>query len=168
MAAIGFYTINLAVRVIRWRTLLQDVKALSFSSVGTALLVGYAMNNILPARLGELFRANFAGLRYQAPRSAIAGSIIVERTLDGLIVVASLVLGRLFVSEQAVLSSLTGASLILFSTIFIILWILSTGVGWDLMAHFPPAIAKRLQRFRSGLRLYFYLKLAKPQKTHRI
>ena len=151
LTAMGFYAANMIVRVVRWRRLLWDVKALSFGSVGIALLVGYAMNNILPARLGELFRANFAGRRYRVSRSAIAGSIVVERVLDGLIVVGSLVIGRLFIREQAVLSSLTTVGGTLFSSIFIFLWVSSRGSKRNWLVRLPPAVTSRMQGFRKGL-----------------
>lgn len=149
--ALIFYSLNMAVRVVRWRILLQQVKALSVNAVGAALLIGYAMNNILPARLGELFRANFAGRRYHIPRSAVAASIFVERTLDGLIVVTSLLLGRLFVSNNTVLSNLTIASIFLFSSIFILLWLMSRGLGKSWLGRLPAVIANRIDGFRHGL-----------------
>ena len=149
--ALGFYASAFFVRVSRWRILLRDVKTLSFNSVGILLLVGYAANNILPARLGELFRADFAGRRYSLSRSAIIGSIFVERVLDGLVLVLCLVLGRLFISEQAVLSSLTAVSALLFTSIFIALWLLSRGSGLDWFACWSPAITSRIQSFRKGL-----------------
>jgi glycosyltransferase 2 family protein len=149
--ALGFYAADILVRVSRWRTLLWGVKTLSFWSVGIALIVGYASNNILPARLGELFRADFAGKRYQVSRSAIVGSIFVERVLDGLIVVLCLILGRLFVSEQPVLSSLTAVSALLFIGIFIVLWLIGRDSELNWLASLPPAIASRIDRFRQGL-----------------
>jgi uncharacterized protein (TIRG00374 family) len=150
--AMGFYTANLIVRVLRWRSLLWDIKALSFWSVGIVLVVGYAMNNILPARLGELFRANFAGRRYRVSCLAIAGSILVERVLDGLIVVLSLLLGRLFISQPTVLlSSLTTVGGTLFSGIFIILWISSRSSQSNWIVHLSPAVTSRIQGFRKGL-----------------
>jgi uncharacterized protein (TIRG00374 family) len=149
--ALGFYAADLLVRVSRWRMLLRDIKTLSFRSVGIALIVGYAANNILPARLGELFRADFAGRRYHLSRSAIVGSIFVERVLDGLIVVLCLVVGRLFVSEQTILNSLTAVSALLFTGIFLALWLLSKESGLDWFARLPPAITSRIQSFRQGL-----------------
>jgi hypothetical protein len=149
--ALGFYAADLLVRISRWRMLLRDVKTLSLRSVGIALIVGYSANNILPARLGELFRADFAGRRYRLSRSAIVGSIFVERVLDGLIVVFCLVVGRLFVSEQAVLNSLTAVSALLFISIFLALWLLSRESGLDWLTRLPPAINSRIQSFRQGL-----------------
>jgi glycosyltransferase 2 family protein len=151
LAAIGLYATNMFFRVVRWRILLSDIKALSFRSVGTALIIGYAMNNILPARLGELFRANFAGRRYQISRAAIAGSIVVERVMDGLIVVLSLLLGRLFVGEQALLTSLTIFGGTLFSSIFIVLWFSSRQSQRNWSIRLPVAITRRIQGFQQGL-----------------
>lgn len=149
--ALGFYVADLLLRISRWRILLRDIKVLSFCSVGIALLVGYAANNIMPARLGELFRADFAGRRYHASRSAIVGSIFVERVLDGLVVVLCLILGTLFVSEQAVLKSLAAVSALLFISIFIALWLLGRESELDWLARLPPAINSRIQSFRKGL-----------------
>ena len=151
ITAMGFYIANIIIRVVRWRSLLWDVKALSLGSVGIAMVVGYAMNNILPARLGELFRANFTGRRYRVSRSAVVGSIALERTLDGLIIVLSLVLGRVFIREQLVLSSLAIVGGTLFSGIFIVLWVLSRESKRNWFVRLPPAVTPRIQRFRDGL-----------------
>jgi glycosyltransferase 2 family protein len=149
--AMGVYGFSIAVRVVRWRKLLQDVKALSMRSVATALLIGYAMNNILPARLGELFRANFAGRRYHISRSSIAGSIVVERVLDGSIVVSSLLLGKLFIGDLAILNGLILISGTLFFSIFAILWFCSGKFDLKISSRLPEAIVSRLRQFRKGL-----------------
>ena len=39
--------------------LLSTVTPLAFGQVWRVLIVGYAVNNLLPARLGELFRADY-------------------------------------------------------------------------------------------------------------
>jgi uncharacterized membrane protein YbhN (UPF0104 family) len=87
LPAIASYWIAIAVRVVRWRMLLSSSKLLTFGQVGQALIVGYAVNNVLPARLGELFRADFLRRRFDVSRSAALGSIIVERLMDGMSVV---------------------------------------------------------------------------------
>ena len=57
------------------------------------MLVGYAVNIILPARLGELFRADYGCRLTHVARSAILGSIFIERLVDLLAVVIILSIG---------------------------------------------------------------------------
>jgi Predicted integral membrane protein len=64
VAAVALYWIALMLRSWRWRILLAPVRHLSFGQVFHGLLVGYAANYLLPARLGELVRADFLGRRY--------------------------------------------------------------------------------------------------------
>ncbi|MEB3356648.1 MAG: lysylphosphatidylglycerol synthase transmembrane domain-containing protein [Synechococcales bacterium] len=149
--AIALYGIDLSIRTRRWQQLLQAVKPLSFRATGMALLVGYAMNNLLPARLGELVRANFTGQRYQISRTAVIGSIAIERSLDGLIVVGCLILGRLFIARNAVLDRLTLAGVLLFVGIFVALWLTSRSSLPRLLNRIPRPIAARIQRFQEGL-----------------
>ncbi|NER80512.1 MAG: flippase-like domain-containing protein [Leptolyngbya sp. SIO1D8] len=151
LTAIAFYMVSLAVRVIRWRRLMWEMKPLSYPSVGLALLVGYAMNNLLPARLGELFRADFAGRRHGISRSAVIGSIAVERTIDGLVVVLSLVLGRLFIQNHALLNSLTVGGFILFASIFLMLLGISSNSRLSQLVWLPGPIINRIRGFQSGL-----------------
>jgi uncharacterized membrane protein YbhN (UPF0104 family) len=58
-AAIVAYAVNLSLRTRRWQIILRPVAAIPYRVVGRALLVGYGLNTIMPARLGKLFRAEF-------------------------------------------------------------------------------------------------------------
>lgn len=82
LAAVATYWIALALRSWRWGILLAPVRRLTFGQVFYGLLVGYAANNLLPARLGELVRADFVGRRYQTSRLSVVGTIVVERLFD--------------------------------------------------------------------------------------
>lgn len=96
IAAVGAYWLNLGVRVARWHLLLNAVTRLAMRDVATALVVGYALNNVLPARLGELYRADFLGRQYGVSRSSALGTIFVERLGDGLALVTMLIVALLF------------------------------------------------------------------------
>ena len=114
LVALVLYWSDIAVRIFRWRTLLSPIKRLSYHQVGRALIVGYAVNNVLPARLGEIFRADFVWRQYAVRRSSVLGSIVIERLLDGLTVVGLFGAGLLLattVSGQGVLitAAITGA-----------------------------------------------------------
>ncbi|MBU6447092.1 MAG: flippase-like domain-containing protein, partial [Verrucomicrobia bacterium] len=56
--AIALSAAALHLRAFRWQKLLLPFIPLTYWQVFKALLVGHAMNVVLPARLGELFRVN--------------------------------------------------------------------------------------------------------------
>ena len=96
------YAASIALRVLRWRLLLQEVvPVLSLSAVAETLLAGYAVNNVLPARLGELFRADYAKRRLGISRAGALGSIISERLLDGLMILTLLWIGLILIRSQS-------------------------------------------------------------------
>lgn len=79
-----------ALRAWRWQALFADSIRPSFSGSFLALMAGYLFNNILPARAGELVRVHVIGRREQLPRSAALGTVVVERTLELLVLLVLL------------------------------------------------------------------------------
>src|SRR5215472_1285900 len=77
-AAIVAYGVNLSLRTRRWQIILHPVAAIPYRIVGIALLVGYGSNTIMPARLGELFRAEFIKKRFGLSRIWALTSIVIE------------------------------------------------------------------------------------------
>ena len=51
--------------------------------------IGYLANNVLPARLGELVRSHALGEGEGISRTTVLGTVVVERIVDTVIVVAS-------------------------------------------------------------------------------
>jgi uncharacterized protein (TIRG00374 family) len=101
--AVGLLAMDVAFRGLRWRALLAPLAALPRLTVTGHLLVGYLANNALPARLGEVVRAFSLGDREGLSRSAIMGSVVVERLLDvGMLAIAVFV-GLAFVSSASIL-----------------------------------------------------------------
>lgn len=84
MVGIGF--VDLTVRGARWRLLLS--RAQGKGAKPTVFLmsrleaVGLAINNVLPARIGELARAFLAGRELGIPVATALSSVAVERALD--------------------------------------------------------------------------------------
>ena len=94
-AAVVAYAANLSLRTMRWQIILRPVAAIPYRVVANALLVGYGLNTIMPARLGELFRAEFFKKSFGLSRVWALTSIVIERLFDGLTVVACLGFGLL-------------------------------------------------------------------------
>lgn len=70
------------VRAWRWQSLLTPIKpAIRMLNLFSAVMVGYAANNIVP-RSGEVLRPYTLHRREQLPLSALIASVIVERFID--------------------------------------------------------------------------------------
>jgi len=79
-------TFSMVLRAIRWRILLEPVEPnTSFDSRFGAVCIGFAVNNLLPARLGEVTRALAISRTEPIPLSASVASLVVERILDGVV-----------------------------------------------------------------------------------
>lgn len=82
--------INIGVRAVRWRILLQPVASLSVASCASATAVGLLANNVLPARIGEFVRAYALARREPVATGTAFGSLFLERMLDGFALVGIL------------------------------------------------------------------------------
>ncbi len=70
-------------RAARWPLLFPD-SPLPFGSSYRVLVLGFFMNNILPARAGELVRAHLGSKVVGKPRTLVLATIASERLADGL------------------------------------------------------------------------------------
>jgi uncharacterized protein (TIRG00374 family) len=73
---------NLAIRAWRWQYLLEPLGTPTFSNAFRATAVGFAANNLLPARAGEVIRPYFLARREQMSATGAFATIILERLLD--------------------------------------------------------------------------------------
>jgi uncharacterized protein (TIRG00374 family) len=73
---------SLFIRAMRWRLFLSPIKLISTRSLFGATMIGAMGNNVLPARLGEVVRADAIGRKEQVSRSASFATIVVERMVD--------------------------------------------------------------------------------------
>ncbi len=73
------------VRAWRWPVFFQSSPP-SFSDSFRCLMVGFFMNNVLPARLGEFVRAHLGGRATNQSRSLVLATIAGERLADGLMI----------------------------------------------------------------------------------
>jgi uncharacterized membrane protein YbhN (UPF0104 family) len=94
-AAIVLYALAAVVRSERWQRLLEDEGATPRRADTYALTcVGYAGNNILPARAGDAIRVVLMAPRAHASRRTVIGTLLAERLLDvAVLVVLFVVVG---------------------------------------------------------------------------
>lgn len=179
LLAVAVATSGFLFRAIRWRVHLLPVAGeTALRPRFAATSMGFAANNLLPARVGEFVRA-FALSRITPVRPGAAfGGLVIERLLDGMVVVALLfvtmatpgfpALGRwggvdLHGAALLVAAVVTGATLVLW------LAVLSPerSLRWldrPLRAVLPVALAERttaaVRSFVQGLAVLGSLRLA--------
>jgi uncharacterized protein (TIRG00374 family) len=82
-ALVLLYT-GITIRAYRWHVLLRPVCDIPTREVFPITIIGYAANNVLPLRAGELVRAWTLEQRYGVRKTAALATIAVERLFDGL------------------------------------------------------------------------------------
>jgi uncharacterized protein (TIRG00374 family) len=81
--ALALLYTGIAIRAYRWHVLLRPVRDIPTREVFPVMIVGYAANNVLPLRAGELVRAWVLEQRYGVRKTAALATIAVERLCDG-------------------------------------------------------------------------------------
>jgi uncharacterized protein (TIRG00374 family) len=87
------YVVGHVVRGLRCRLLVRREATLRLVTASNIVVVGYASNNVFPARLGELVRAGMLAERTGIPMAQSFMITFIERVLDGLAILLLLVIG---------------------------------------------------------------------------
>ena len=103
--AAAFLATDLVLRALRWQRLLRPIATVRYTSMLGYLLVGYLANNILPARLGELVRSHYLGDREGISRASALGTVVVERVVDFVVVVAIAAAAILVLSVRGIVAN---------------------------------------------------------------
>ena len=150
------YWFELCLRISRWRFLLNYSGVnVSIKIVGVSYLAGFAANNILPAKLGELFRADLFGRITKTPRLKAFGTIILERLLDMIVILAMATWGILMlpsssdVDHLSRLISITGSIILAIIVVILVTMLTRDSWGSSLLNKFRG----RIQNLLDGLQL---------------
>ena len=146
-------TIDVGARGARWRALLVPIARLPYRRVLGYTYIGYLANNVLPARLGELYRSHALGDGEGISRTTVLGTVVVERVVDTIMVVAIAAVAVLVLSVRGVMTSA-----VLLGLAFVTLLVIALGLG--MAAHRLPGadrvaavIARRPKLLELGRRL---------------
>lgn len=158
LLALVIYFIGLWVRSYRWKILVNPVKVISNNRLFPILIIGYMANNILPLRMGDIYRAYVLGKKENISKSASLATIVVERLFDGLAMLVFLVIGllalqTLFTSWERTV--LLFSSVILFGMLVVLLLIIWFRSLAELIIHWftkwlPVGFSTKLQRWSSA------------------
>ena len=148
------YYATFPLRSWRWSRLLREGGAnISWDQLLKILFVGWFVNSIVPAKLGDLYRSYLVKRRFGVSLSRTVGVVVAERLLDLLVVFALLIVGGYIAFGRTILPDLrivylTGAGLAALLVAAVAgLYYVAPRLG-----RFFPAEARRIGRlFREGV-----------------
>jgi len=69
-------------KAVRWSILLRPTRDIPARDLVPAMMIGFAGNNVLPVRLGELLRVFALGKEQYISISTVFGTVVLERVFD--------------------------------------------------------------------------------------
>ena len=118
---IACYLVGHVVRGVRCRLLVSHESTISLTTATNVVVLGYGVNNIAPARLGELARAGMLSERTGLPFVQGLSVTIVERIMDGLVMLALLAATQWLLVAEAWVASLLNVAAVLFGVALVML-----------------------------------------------
>jgi uncharacterized protein (TIRG00374 family) len=137
--------------------LLAPIAPLPYRRVLGYTYIGYLANNVLPARLGELYRSHALGEGEDVSRTTVLGTVVVERVVDTVIVVGLAALAVVVLSARGIMTSavLLGAA---FVTLLVVGLVVAMALhrlpGADRVTAYAerwPRLVEAARRLREGL-----------------
>ncbi|HEX5371070.1 MAG TPA: lysylphosphatidylglycerol synthase transmembrane domain-containing protein [Dehalococcoidia bacterium] len=106
IASVPVFFFGFWFRTLRWRVLMRPVADVPTARLYPVVLIGLMINNITPARVGELVRAYLVGERESISKTTVLGTIAVDRVYDGLTLVAILGVTTMFTGANGTVKGL--------------------------------------------------------------
>ena len=146
---IGMYVFALIWRTIRWKVILTPLGNYKVLRLWPVVTVGYAANNVLPVRLGEIVRAYYLNIREGPSKTSGLATILVERVFDGLALLFLVAMVSLFIPVTGLFQDLGDQAhvnwLVLTLGLSVPFFALTTGL--IVMAVWPKVIEGVIARF---------------------
>lgn len=142
------------VRGVRWRRTLRHLHGnAGFGKFSLLVFFYNFVDNIVPAKLGDVYGAHLARINLGISRSAALGSIVFQRMIDAWIVavlaaVASFLVFSKSLPRSVMWALVFGVVLAVVVTIILVLFALLKKVPAEKI---PKALRSRLDAFRSGM-----------------
>lgn len=82
-------------KATRWAYLLQPIRSFTNKELFAPMIIGFAGNNVLPVRLGELLRIYLLAREFGISKTLILGTLILERVFDAICILVLLMVAML-------------------------------------------------------------------------
>lgn len=145
-------------RALRWKEIISPIKKdTSTRNLFASTMIGYGVNCVVP-RLGEVYRPSFLGKWEGISRSALFGTIVIERIIDLILLAVSVIIsgflyeGSLYNDIPFLKTALIIGTISTFIPIIIILLIIKYKEPFykiivNFVARFSIKFSQKLQHF---------------------
>ena len=96
---VTIYLSSFIFRAIRWKLMIKKDDNINFNNCFKAIVIGFAGNNFIPARGGELLRMEVFSRNTKLNRVTTISSVLIEKIIDGLVLVLFLQIVLAFNTE---------------------------------------------------------------------
>jgi uncharacterized protein (TIRG00374 family) len=153
-AAILVYYASFVVRGVRWQILLANAgEPRRASRLAPIILASFFVNCVVPAKMGDVYRAYLGRMRERIPGSKAFGTVVSERLLDLCVLMVLLLASGAYVfhkrSSATLVPYVVGGGLLCAVGIGIVV-LMRSGRGTRILRLLPEAIFHRYESFRSG------------------
>jgi glycosyltransferase 2 family protein len=144
----------MGVRAVRWHFLLRNAGEQCHAfSLFEIIYASFFVNCVIPAKMGDVYRAFLVRQREHVGASKALGTIIAERLLDLVVLMALLVIAGAITFHNRVPGTLVpyaiaGGLLSIFGITVVVL--MATGLGQRFIHRLPARVAARYENFRRG------------------
>jgi glycosyltransferase 2 family protein len=155
-----FFPVTIILRTVRWRFLVNQKNKTNFPTVLYALVFGFFANNVLPAKLGEVLRAEYLKRNTDNNRSFLLGTVLAERILDSILLLMFLIASIFFSKTilSIVSNNIWGILVIVLCLLLIVLFLINKKLQNIFIGIFPmkikPVINKILINVSDSIRFY--------------
>ena len=155
--AVAIYLLGHILRGVRCSWILRPYRKLTVLQATQVVWIGYAANNVLPARLGEFVRSYILAKRENLPQGITLSTLFIERILDGVAIAGILFVAALMGPSSDIITGVGWLAGLIFigATVVLIaarVWkstfhkLISWGAGF-----FPQSISGKLEGFTHKL-----------------
>ncbi len=154
LAAVLVYYLSFVVRGLRWRILLANAgEPRHTARLSPIILASFFVNCVVPAKMGDVYRAYLGRVRERIPGSKAFGTVVSERLLDLCVLMVLLVASGAYVfhkrSSAALIPYVVGGGLLSVAGIGLVA-LMRAGRGTRVLRLLPEAIFHRYELFRAG------------------
>lgn len=117
-------------RTLRWHRLLLPQKDVRITHLFPILVIGFALNNVLPGRPGEIARGIILGQRERVSKTMGLATVVLERVADGLTLIGILAALAFFIDLPGWGEQVETVSFLIFGAAFLFMVLMLWREKW--------------------------------------